>query len=508
MKNITVVSAARLLSFWSLCAITLALVSALQGSPSQKSGLAVEKAGTRLVYITHNGKPLLAFGCHLEHMFFEDYDYKHWTEWAVRHGMNHCRTRLYHAYYRKYSPFLKTEDGKYDLTKWDDFFWQRFHEICSYLQSKGIIIHLLIFPQGSGGHWWQGDGYYLPENNIHPETGFIRPKKSTAGFWQSLSKGKQNLYEIQTAILWKLIKETADYDNIYYDICHEPFIHAMKPEAQQDLREFLSETTRRFIEKYKKLRPDKTPILGLDTDFTPPGDTRDWIYNHDRFHIMIQGKNHDPFYITAPEAVQLIKKFKKPFCPQESLDPPGIIHIPGVKHKNSLTYFEPRSRDHLRKYVWRWIMAKSQLIDIYQKGLSKKVSERERYEPHGHNDFEKDALIIRDFWNQLIDYPNLDFQGIVSKGPGEVHMVLSSQKEAVVYLSSKPGVEGKHFATQEAKLENLVLKDGVYKVEIWNLSAPGGIIKNDSCKTVNGKVTIELPDFVDDLVVYILNQGK
>jgi hypothetical protein len=148
-------------------------------------------------------------------------------------------------------------------------------------------------------------------------------------------------------------------------------------------------------------------------------------------------------------------------------------------------------------------MAKSQLIDIYQKGLSKKVAERERYEPYGRNEFEKDALIIRDFWNHLIDYPNLDFQGIVSKGPGLVHMVLSSKKEVVVYLSSEPGVEGKLFAAQESKLENVGLKDGVYKVEVWKPSAPGGVIKKSSCKVINGKVTIEFPDFVDDIVVHI-----
>ena len=506
MKCMSPISSLRVLSLFTLCAITLPMFRNVQATPSQKSGLAVEKAGTRLAYITHNGKPLLAFGCHFEHMFFDDYDYEHWTEWAVRHGMNHCRTRLYHAYYQKYSPFLKTRDGKYDLTKWDDSFWRRFHEICSHLQSNGIIIHMLIFPQGSGGHWWQGDGYYLPKNNVHPETEFIRPTKSTAGFWQSLSKGKRDLYEIQTAILWKLIEETVDYDNIYYDICHEPFIHAMKPEAQQDLREFLNETTKRFIEKYRKLRPDKTPIVGLDTDFTPPGDTRDWIYDHDRFHIMIQGKNHDPFYITAPQAIELFKKFKKPFCPQESLDLPGIIHIPDVKHKNSLTYFEPRLRNHLRKYAWRWVMAKSQLIDIYQKGLSKKVSERERYEPYGHNEFEKDALILRDFWNHLTDYPNLDFQGIVSKGPGRVHMVLSSRKEAVIYFSSKPGIEKKHFIAQQAELGNLALKDSTYTIEIWKPSAPGGVIKKNSCESLNGKVTIELPHFVDDLIIHLFHR--
>lgn len=505
MKWIKVFVYRQRFSLWAICAISLIMSADTPAGLSQRSGLAVEKAGTRLAHITHNGKPLLAFGCHYEHMFFDDYDYKHWTRWAVSHGMNHCRTRLYHAYYRDYSPFVKTKDGRYDLTRWDESFWQRFHKICSHLQANKIIIHMLIWPQGSGGHWWQGDGYYLPENNMHPETAFIRPKRSTAGFWQSYSKGKRDLYEIQTAILWKLIEESADYDNIYYDICHEPFIHAMNPEAQKDLREFLNVTTGRFVERYKKIRPDKTPILGIDTDFTPPGETRDWIYGHDRFNIMIQGKNHDPFYITASESIELIKKFKKPFCPQESLDLPGIAHIPDIKHKNSLTYFEPGLRNHLRKYVWRWIMAKSQLIDIYQKGLSKKVSERERYEPHGHNDFENDAIIIRDFWNNLVDYPNLDFQGTFSSGPGHVQMALSSQEEAVVYFSSKPGIENERFPAQRTRLENLALKDAVYKVEIWKPAAPGGIIEEQSYKVAKGKVTMELPAFADDLVVHIFN---
>ncbi len=472
-----------------------------------QTGLAIQNAGSHLATITYRRKPLLAFGCHLEHMLFDDYDYKRWTAWAVRHGMNHCRARLYHGYYRKYSPFLKNDEGKYDLTKWDMRFWDRCHEILSHLQENGIVVHLLIYPQGSGGHWWQGDGYYAPKNNVHPETAFIRPKKSTAGFWQSWSKGKHRLYEIQTAILWKLIEETAEYDNIYYDICHEPFIRAMKPDAQKDMREFLSETTKRFTEKYRELRPDKTPLLGLDTDFTPPGTTRDWIYSHDRFHIMIQGKNHDPFYVTAPEAISLVKQFKKPFCPQESLDPPGIRHIPDVKHKNSLTYFEPRLRNHVRKYVWRWIMARSQLIDIYQKGLSKKVAERERYEPDGHNKFEKDALIIRDFWNHLVDYPNLDFRGRVSKGPGRIKMVLSSSREAVIYVSSKPGVEGVRFAGQDITVEDLGLKDGEYRTEVWKPSAPGGITQWSRTRIKNGKGTLAVPEFVDDVVVHLLKQS-
>jgi hypothetical protein len=303
-----------------------------------------------------------------------------------------------------------------------------------------------------------------------------------------------------------MIEETAEYDNIIYDICHEPFIHAMSPDERQDMKEFISETTKRFVEKYQQIRPGVTPLMGMDTDFTPPGETRDWIYSHDRFNIMIQGKNHDPFYVTATESIELVKSFKKPFCPQESLDLPGIIHVPDIKHKNGLTYFEPGLRDHLRKYVWRWILARSQLIDIYQKSLHKNVSDRERYEPHGHNAFENDAKIIREFWDQLRDYPDLDYSGKVREGPGEVQMVLSSATEAIVYLSSRPGEKGVRFPTMDLHLTDLGLSDGRYSIEIWKPSAPGGRIHCFNAEFQEGESVINIPGFVDDLVVYIFKR--
>ena len=82
-------------------------------------------------------------------------------------------------------------------------------------------------------------------------------------------------------------------------------------------------------------------------------------------------------------------------------------------------------------------------------------------------------------------------------------MVLSSRKEAVIYFSSKPGIEKKHFIAQQAELGNLALKDSTYTIEIWKPFAPGGVIKKNSCKIQNGKTAIELPNFVDDLVIHL-----
>ena len=67
MKFMSPIQTRRILSLFVLFAITSAVFANLRAVPSQKSGLTVEKAGTHLAYISHNGKPLLAFGCRFEH---------------------------------------------------------------------------------------------------------------------------------------------------------------------------------------------------------------------------------------------------------------------------------------------------------------------------------------------------------------------------------------------------------------------------------------------------------
>jgi hypothetical protein len=497
-------------------------------------GLRIENPATEFTYISHNGKPLLAFGCFLEHMFFTDEDYEHWANWAAEHGMNHCRTRLFKAPIRAgnndlppdYSPFKKMENGKYDLTQWDETYWKRFHKICSTMQSKAIIIHLLIFPQCTGGHWENSAWVYFPDNNVNPETEYLR-SPTTATFWQTLSKGKLKCYQTQMAILDKLVQESVNYDNIYYDLCHEPFFFHLSEQERKDAFEFIKKTTKRFFSKYQELRPDKTPLLGMDTDWTPPGKTRDWIFNHDRFNILIKGQNHEGFYTNTIRSIELRKTFKKPFCPQECCDWPGLPHIPDCGHPHNLSYYWPNSRIHIRKYVWRWMMAKTQLIDIYHKrmGSTARVYENvsdsnpekqrmigleqeKKYDPKGHNPFEDDALILREFWNSLIDYPNLDFNGDIVKGnmgSSPIRRVLSSSKEAIIYVSQEVGRTGKIFKTASLKVINLALKNGTYMVEIWKPAAPGGIIKTIQTTIEEGILDIgKLPQFTDDIAIHVI----
>ena len=71
----------------SICIILLNIITQASEHISVNKGLNIQNTNSHLAYISYNDEPLLAFGCHFEHMLFDDYDYKNWTEWMINHGM-------------------------------------------------------------------------------------------------------------------------------------------------------------------------------------------------------------------------------------------------------------------------------------------------------------------------------------------------------------------------------------------------------------------------------------
>ena len=184
---------------FSLLILALLLcISNLNGQPLQ-----MENAGTEHVYFSYHGKPLLSFGTMSDYMFYasdDAYDYRKWADWQEAHGMNHCRAYLpgswtYVEYFAEENggsvknvlfPFEETEPGsrKFDLTKFDERYWERFREQCEYLQSKGIILDLLMVNGWQFFNYneevakinWKGH-FFNPENNINSCTDALKTTK-------------------------------------------------------------------------------------------------------------------------------------------------------------------------------------------------------------------------------------------------------------------------------------------------------------------------------------------
>ena len=500
---------------------TLALTTILlTGSVTVLSGegLKLEKIGTEKVYFSYQGKPLLSFGGLSDFIFYaaqDAYDYKLWADWAAEHGINHVRAYppLSWKHAEKFTkenggdldnilfPYRETTPAsrQFDLTKFDERYWRRFREQCEYLQSKGIIIHLLMW------NGWQlragdtrgnksdidWDGHFFnPANNVNAFTNHLGPEpEKRFAIYDCVADGRTELANAQEAWFEQLVEVTADLDNVYYDLVHEIKEHYRNWTKLQPWIEHMALTVRtRSI----KLQPGKPVILGMDTGGLNETQ-RSWIFTRPYFDILIYGKKH-----TVGNARNWRTRYRKPYIPQESWDDDG----------KKYSYIHPEQRVHSRKYMWKFMMARCQQMDLYMKpriGFSSDDLPEfpHNYNPNGRNKFEDDALVLRAFWQSLTDYPNLWFKGQIESGPAKHQYVLSSKKEAIAYCCSATAKENVKFDSRLLKLKDLSLSDGNYTAEI--IKPDKGILKTQNVAVKGGSVSLKLPAFVDDITVHIYN---
>lgn len=421
------------------------------------------------------------------------------SDWAAQHGMNHLRA--YPPYSWKYIekftqdnggspknvlfPYQETQAGsrQFDLTQFNPEYWKRFREQVEYLNSKGIIIHLLMingWQMNDDQNNWGGH-FFNPKNNINAFTDHL--KDNRLKFYHSVADNQTELIAVQKAWFQKIIEVTADLDNIYYDLVHEI---AENHEDWGKVKLWIEEMSTTVRGHYRKLQPQKPIILGMDTGGLNLFQ-RDWIFNRPDFDLLIYGKNH-----TFQQAKDWRIQYKKPYIPQESWD----------DNNSKYGYREPKFRVPTRKFMWKFMMAKCQQMDLYIKPRIKdqKPGYDHNYNPNGWNPFENDALVLRDFWNRLTDYPNLWFNGELNAKQGNHRYVLSSSKEAIAYLSSETGKQDINFIEQTVFLKDLSLADGRYQIDIFKPDQ--GVISSAKLEVRQGQAEVKLPAFQDDIAIH------
>ena len=504
-----------------LIAMVAIVVLAMRASGAGQ-GLALEKVSTEKVYFTYNGKPLLSFGGLSDFIFYaaEDaYDYKLWADWGAEQGINHIRAYppLSWKHVEKFTkenggsldnmlfPYKETRRGsrQFDLTRFDERYWRHFRRQCEYLESKGIIIHLLMWNgwqlragdtpgRNKSDIDWPGH-FFNPANNVNSFTDHLGPDlENRYAIYHSVADKKTGLANAQRAWFKKLVEITADLDNVYYDLVHEIKEHHRQWSKMQSWIEEMALAVRNHS---TRLQPGRQVIFGMDTGGLSEAQRR-WIFTRPYFNLLVYGKKH-----TVANARNWRIKYKKPYIPQESWDDDG----------QKYSYIHPEQRVHTRKYMWKFMMAKCQQMDLYMKpriGFSSEDLPEfpHNYNPNGRSKFEDDALVLKAFWDSLTDYPNLWFNGTIESGPGSDKYVLSSRKEAVAYCSSATAKEGVKFESRVLKLIDLPLSDGDYRMDI--VKPDKGVLMTHRLAVENGAVSIRLPSFTDDIAVHIYRDSR
>lgn len=188
-------------------------------------------------YFLFRGKPLVLLTAteHYGSVVNRPFDYKKYLEDAADKKITSTRTfllfREQQSSRNPYStmkpespdyiaPFPRTGPGKamdgepiYDLDQWNPEFFERLDDFLRLASENGIIVELTLFSNSYGDGVWALNPFRAANN---------KQKVGDIAWQDYVSLKDKELVKRQLAYTRKVVQETHQYDNIYYEICNEP----------------------------------------------------------------------------------------------------------------------------------------------------------------------------------------------------------------------------------------------------------------------------------------------
>lgn len=135
---------------------------------------------------------------------------------------------------RSNTPGYRNGGNRFDLTKWDPAYFRRLTEFLEAASQHGVVVELCLFCPFYGDESW-GLSPWHPENNVNGIGEVARTEVYTLGT-------SPELLAVQEAMVRKLVTELNGFDNLYYEICNEPYFGGVTLEWQAHIADVIAET--------------------------------------------------------------------------------------------------------------------------------------------------------------------------------------------------------------------------------------------------------------------------
>ena len=191
-------------------------------------------------YFLFRGKPtvLITSGEHYGAVLNRDFDYGPYLDTLKAHGFN--QTRAFSGTYREVpgsfniegntlapesrsflSPWARGNtpgagDGlnKFDLATFDPAYFGRLKDFVTQAARRGVVVELVLFCTMYDDSVWAVSPMN-PANNVN--------RLGDVGRGDVYSAKNQKLTAAQVAMVRKLVTELNGFDNVYYEVCNEPY---------------------------------------------------------------------------------------------------------------------------------------------------------------------------------------------------------------------------------------------------------------------------------------------
>lgn len=186
-------------------------------------------------YFCYQGETtvLVTSGEHYGALLNQAFDFERYLRTLAADGLN--LTRIFSGIYYEHSaafnitrntlapeptdficPWLKGEDGRYDLESWNGAYFDRLHRLMTVALELGIVVEFVFFCPFYKAAMWELSPMH-PANHIQSIGDVAEPNHC----WTL--DGSDGLVAVQERLIEKIVGELNPYPNLYYEVCNEAY---------------------------------------------------------------------------------------------------------------------------------------------------------------------------------------------------------------------------------------------------------------------------------------------
>ena len=139
---------------------------------------------------------------------------------------------------RSAEPSYAKGGSKFDLAKWDEAYFKRLKDFVAQAAQRGVIVEMNLFCPFYDEAQWK----LSPQNAANNINGLGTVARTNV---YTLDKNG-GLLAIHDALTQKIVTELIEFDNVYYEICNEPYFGGVTLEWQHHIADVIVATEHRL----------------------------------------------------------------------------------------------------------------------------------------------------------------------------------------------------------------------------------------------------------------------
>ena len=218
-------------------------------------------------YFLWRGKPtvLITSGEHYGAVLNRAFDYKKYLKTLESYGFNLTRTfsgaycepvgafkiqnntlapakgQFICPWARSNIPGYANGGNKFDLTKWDQTYFKRLRNFVKEASKCGVVVELVLFcPFYEDGMW-----KLSPMNAVNNINDIGKMERT-----EVYTLNHPELLDVQDKMVRRIVKELRNFDNVYYEICNEPYFGGVTLDWQNHIAETIVKAEAKYKRKH------------------------------------------------------------------------------------------------------------------------------------------------------------------------------------------------------------------------------------------------------------------